>query len=125
MNNTKYTIAKTFEWSRYRFRLWKNIQDIPRDFNDWRKICFKHMVEHSLCHCNEEHYHFMITPKIAIPNKGNKKKWKNLEKYLKQNGDNPEVNISYKLIPITLLSKNERLILNVTGKAPNRIFHNH
>jgi hypothetical protein len=120
--NIKHTVCRTFSWSRYRFRLWKRLEDIPRDFNDWRKICFKHRVEQSLCHCKDGEYHFAVTPKIAIPKRCDIKGWQKLEAYLMQNGDNPEYNNHSKLIPTGLLSQNERLILKVVGDKPKRSF---
>lgn len=116
--------CNAFQWSRFRHRLGKHYtEDVPRDFNQWRKICFKHQVEQSLCHCKEEQYHVAVTPKIAIPKKNDNKSWGKLKSFLQGRSDNPETTRYGALIPISELSAEERLIFNVLGKSPKRLFY--
>ncbi len=79
--------------SRYRHRLWKFFEDIPRGFNQYITICFEHRVRQSICHCNNSEKQFKVTPKIAIPPKNQKKSWKKLECHLKEYGDYPDFNV--------------------------------
>lgn len=125
MKNNKTTVpCDSFLWSRFRFRLEKYFtEDVPRDFNEWRKICFKHQVEQTLCHCNEEQHHVSVTPKIAIPKKDDNKGWRKLYSFLQGKSDNPETTRYKALIPINELSKQERLAFRLLGKSPKRIFY--
>ena len=115
----KQTIkCKAWSWGRYRYRLFKIHEDSARDFNSWRTLCFKHRVEQSICHCSDNEYHFVVTPKIAIPRKADVVKWRKLEVYLKEFGDYPEHNNYRTEVSINKLTKEQRLLNKLCGVIP-------
>ena len=117
-NANAVVVCRSWSWGRYRFRLSNRHEDVPRDFNSWRLICFKHRVEQSLCHCTESEHHFKVTPKIAIPKKDDIKAWQELEDYLKEFGDHPE-HINHNLqVPMKDLTNREKLLYKLFGIKP-------
>lgn len=102
-------VVKAHSWGRYRFRGFK-LEDLPRDFNAWRTICFLHRVEQSLCHCKESMWHIRVTPKIRIPKKDDLKAWDKLEKLLREFPDHYE-SVYYNLTTeVKNLTKREMLL---------------
>lgn len=112
-------IVKTHSWGRYLHRLFNRYEDVSRDFNEWKIICFKHRVNKSLCHCNNIDFHFRVTPKISIPPKSDIKAWQKLKEHLIEFGDEAETVTELMAIPVCSLTKNEKLLLRLLGIRPD------
>lgn len=111
-----------WRWGRYRYRLFKRYEDVPRDFNEWRTICFAHRVSQSLCHCEQYDQHERVTPKIAIPKQTDRKGWERLRAHLLEVGDQVETVRVATQLPLARLTPRQRL-LNRLLKIKPEIFH--
>ncbi len=117
----KNTEVKVWDWSRYRFRLFRRFMD--NSGTRMKLVCFDHQCFQSLCHCNSSNQKH-VSVKIRIPKRGKNNEWKQLKEFIEL-GEGTEHNTAIKSVGINNLTHREKLMLKLFGRKPESIYAGH
>jgi hypothetical protein len=120
MESSSKIPVRLWRWSPYRFRLFNRFEDnghVVAIEASFRKVCFTHRCEHSLCHCNSVDI-VRVPKRVQIPKKNKLKDWEKLRRYVSL-GQSHETNCYLGEVDASKLTKRERTLYRLAGVIPS------